>query len=238
MLDTAQVGKRSLDWEAVVEGRLGFDDVYYLREDQAVPFDPAAGWQEGETLPRRILRMADGSRADITVSGQGRWQDGFWDVTLTRALDTGNPLEDKILSHKGMYHVAFAIHRNATGGRWHYVSLPMTLGLDRVAEITSPHFQGLTPDWSQPWQEVTLFYPGQVTWPHLNSSRHAGAESIGQGVPVKSRHSEGQLAQYGIEAEFADAIRRQWLLTLFAGVLLIAGFGVALNLLLNRRQGV
>jgi hypothetical protein len=77
-----------------------------------------------------------------------------------------------------------------------------------------------------------------VNWAQLNSSKHAGAESIKKGVPVKYRHSEAQLAHYGIEAEFADAIRSQWLLTMLAGVLLIAGFGVALNLLLvPRKQG-
>ena len=53
------------------------------------------------------------------------------------------------------------------------------------------------------------------------------------GVPVKFRHSEAELAHYGIEMEFNDAIRRQWLLTLLAGVLLIAAFGVAFNLLLT-----
>ncbi len=72
----------------------------------------------------------------------------------------------------------------------------------------------------------------------LNSAKHAGAENIKKGVPVKYRHSEIQLAHYGVEAEFADEIRRQWLLTLFAGVVLIAGFGIALNLLLKRNQGV
>jgi hypothetical protein len=57
-------------------------------------------------------------------------------------------------------------------------------------------------------------------------------------VPVKYRHSEVQLAHYGVEAEFADAIRRQWLLTMLAGVLLIAGLGIALNLPMQNRQGV
>jgi hypothetical protein len=75
-----------------------------------------------------------------------------------------------------------------------------------------------------------LFYPGQVNWPLLNSRRHAGADSIKKGVPVRYRHSEEQLAHYGVEVEFADAIRRQWLLTLFAGVGLIFAFGIALNL--------
>jgi hypothetical protein len=237
MFDPEQVGFRALAWDDVVGGRLGFDDIYYLTEEQAVPFDPDADWQEGDTIPRRLLRPYQGSRADIAVSGQGRWENGFWDVTLTRLLDTGNPLEDKILAHKGMYHVAVSIHRNATGGRWHYVSLPMTLGLDREAEISAPEFQGATPPWDQNWTEMMLFYPGQVSWPHLNSRKHAGADSVRDGVPVKVRHSEAQLAHYGVEAEFRDEIRRQWLLTLLAGVLLIAGFGVALNMLFKKNQG-
>jgi hypothetical protein len=130
------------------------------------------------------------------------------------------------------------VHRNAFGSRWHVVSLPVTLGLDRDAELKAVRFDGAEPPWTQNWSEVTLFYPGQVSWPHLNSARHAGAENIRKGVPVKYRHSEIQLANYGIEAEFADAIRSQWLLTVVAGVILIAGFGVAMNLLLKRKQGV
>ncbi|PKO62998.1 MAG: hypothetical protein CVU24_01340 [Betaproteobacteria bacterium HGW-Betaproteobacteria-18] len=52
-----------------------------------------------------------------------RWADGFWDVTLTRKLDTCHPLDDKILHDQGAYAVAFAIHRNASGyGLWLPVS--------------------------------------------------------------------------------------------------------------------
>jgi hypothetical protein len=238
MFDPEQVGFRALSWDDVISKRHGFDEIYYLSEAQAVPFDPNAGWQDGDTIPRRLLRDYEGSRADVGVSGHGRWQDGFWDVTLTRLLDTGNPLEDKILDHKGIYHAAFAIHRNATGGRWHYVSLPVTLGLDRDADLMAVHFEREAPDWQQAWTDVTLFYPGQVSWADINSRHHAGAESVAQGVPVKFRHSEAQLAHYGIEAEFRNEVRRQWLLTLFAGVLLIVGFGVALNLLMDARKGV
>ena len=89
-------------------------------------------------------------------------------------------------------------------------------------------FAGDAPDWKQAARPVTLFYPGQVSWPHLNSRKHGGADSIGKGIPVKSRHSEEQLAHYGIEAEFAEPIRSQWFLTLFAGLALIAAFGWAL----------
>lgn len=237
MLDRTKVGRAALKWDDIVQGRVGQDDVYYLREDQAVPFDAGAGWQEGDTIPRRILRPAQGSRGDIGVAGRARWADGFWEVTLRRKMDTGKPTEDKILRDGGVYQVAFAIHREATGGRWHYVSLPYNVGFGRQAEIQATKFDGDAPDWRQPPFKVTLFYPGQVSWAHLNSARHAGAESIKKGVPVRYRHSEAQLAHYGIEAEFAEPIRRQWLLTMLAGLGLIAAFGVALNLLMQRKQG-
>jgi hypothetical protein len=235
MLDPDKTGKRALAWDDVAERRLGFDDVYFISEETAVPFDAGYAWSEGDTIPRRLLRQGDGSHADITVVGEGRWEDGFWDVTLTRAMDTGNPADDKILADKGTYTVAFAVHRNASGSRWHNVSLPVSLGLDREAELTAVRFNGGAPAWDQEWHEVTLFYPGQVSWPMLNSARHAGAESIAEGVPVKFRHSEEQLALYGVEVEFADEIRNQWLLTLAGGVLLIFAFGIALNGLIGRK---
>lgn len=238
MFDEQKVGFSALNWDDLAERRLGFDDIYYISEDIAVPFDADRAWQEGDTIPRRLLRVGEGSRFDITVAGKARWQDGYWDLTLRRAMDTGNPADDKILVDKGAYNIAFAVHRDGLGSRWHLVSLPVTLGLERDAELRAVRFDGVEPGWEQDWFELTLFYPGQVSWPHLNSSRHAGAENIKKGVPVKYRHSETQLAHYGVEAEFADAIRTQWLLTLLAGIALIAGFGVALNLLLRRKQGV
>ena len=235
MLDPEKTGKRALAWDDIAQRRLGFGDVYYISEATAVPFDATYAWQEGDTIPRRLLRQGDGSHADISVFGEARWTDGFWDVTLKRAMDTGNPRDDKVLADKGTYTVAFAVHRNATGSRWHNVSLPVSLGLDRAAELTAVRFDGETPAWDQAWTEVTLFYPGQVSWPMLNSARHAGAESIAKGVPVKFRHSPEQLAHYGVEVEFAEEIRRQWLYTLVAGVLLIFAFGVAINGLIGRK---
>ena len=105
MFDAAAVGHKALQWADVVAGRIDQESVYYLVEGQAVPFDPQAGWVEGDTLPRRFLRQPEGSKADITVQGKGRWADGHWDVTLSRALDTGHPLDDKILrDHRGHRH--------------------------------------------------------------------------------------------------------------------------------------
>jgi len=236
MFDMARTGFRALSWNDIVQHKLGFDDIYYLREDQAIPFDSTHAWQEGDTLPRRVLRAGEGSRADISVYGEARWADGYWDVTLVRAMDTAHPLDDKIFQDNRVYAVAFSVHRNATGSRWHYISLPFRMGLNRDADFRAVRFEGENPPWQHDWFEVTLFYPGQVSWPLLNSRRHAGAEQIRQGVPVGYRHSEAQLAAYGVELEFNDVIVRQWWYTLFAGLLLIVAFGFAVNQLLQGRR--
>lgn len=235
MFDPAKVGKSALAWDDIAHRKLGFDDLYYLREDQAKPYDPKAAWKDGDTLPRRVLRQGEGSRADISVHGRARWKDGYWDVTLVRAMDTGHPLDDKAFMDNRVYTVAFSVHRDAFGSRWHYVSLPQRLGLNRQADFKAARFDGAEPTWEQDWQSVTLFYPGQVSWPLVNGPKHAGAENIKQGTPVRARHNEIQLANYGVEMEFHDEIRRQWLFTLLAGVLLIAGFGLALNLTLAKQ---
>ena len=235
MFDPQKSGRRALNWDDLIQRKLGFDDVYYLTEQMSAPFDATYAWKEGDTIPRRLLQIGQGSRFDISVVGKARWKDGYWDVILKRAMDTGSPLDDKIMIDKRVYNVAFAVHTNASGSRWHYVSLPKTLGLGRDAEMQAVRFDGDEPKWDQPWTDVTLFYPGQVSWPMLNSRQHAGADKIKEGVPVRARHSEVQLANYGVEVEFAEEIRRQWLYTLLAGVLLILGFGVALIGLLRRK---
>lgn len=240
MFDPQKTNRNALNWDDLAQRKLGFDDIYYITDDTAVPFDPAFAWKDGDTIPRRMLLRSrgDGSHADIKVVGDGRWKDGFWDVTLTRAMDTGHPMDDKIFLDKRVYNLAFGVHRNASGSRWHNISLPITLGLGRNADLAASRFEGTEPTWDQPWKEVTLYYPGQVSWPMLNSTKHAGAKYIREGQPVTTHHSVGQLKHYGVEAEFADEIRRQWLLTLLAGIALIAAFGIALNQLFKRNQGV
>ncbi|MGH8679501.1 MAG: ethylbenzene dehydrogenase-related protein, partial [Burkholderiales bacterium] len=221
----------------LINRKLGFEDLYYMREDQTKPYDPNHPWKEGDVLPRRVLRPGEGSAADISVVGKARWKDGYWDVTLVRAMDTKHPEDDKIFLDQRAYTVAFAVHRDYTGSRWHYVSLPVSLGLNRQAQLKAARFQGDAPKWEHAWTDVKLFYPGQVSWPLLNSSMHAGADKIKQGVPVKFRHSENQLAHYGVEMEFNNEITAQWRYTLLAGLLLIVGVGFALIRLLPGKEG-
>ena len=53
---------------------------------------------------------------------------------------------------------------------------------------------------------------------------------------MKYRHKESQLAQYGVEMEFDGDIRRQWWLTLVAGVLLIVSFTYSVGRLFRRGE--
>ena len=225
MFDPTASGRRALRAEDVANPQPGDSEPYYLAEAAAVEFDPEHPWREGDVLPGQVLREPDGSRADIRVRGHGRWADGYWDVTLVRALDTGRPLEDKILRDQGVYSIALAVHRDARASRWHYVSLPMTVGLGRTADLVATRITGSAPDWTRiEASELTLYYPGQVSWTHLTAARHAGSKYIAKGVPVKYRHKETQLARYGVEMEFDREIRQQWWLTLVTGVLLIVSF--------------
>lgn len=236
MFAPGAAGAGKVTAEEVAAGTVSFDAPYFLAESAAVPFDPNAGWKEGDTLPAQVLRAAGGSRGDIVMPQAARWSDGYWDVTLQRAMDTGDPLEDKIFREGGSYDLAFAVFRNSSTMRWHYISLPVSLGLDAPGQISVQRSQPGQPDWSGPWTEMTVFYPGQVSWSRLIDPRqHPGADKIAQRVPVAYRHSERQLALYGVEVEFAKEIKRQWLWTLAASVGLIAALGISM-LLLYRRQ--
>jgi hypothetical protein len=237
MFDPEQTGMRALRPREAADRVLGQDDAPYLEAERALPFDPRHEWQEGDALPARLLREPSGARAAVRVRGEAHWVDGQWDVTLQRALDTGFPLEDKIFRPTGVYDVAIAVHRDGSASRWHYVSMPLQIGLERQADLVATRISGDRPDWEQmPAHQMTLFYPGQVSWPRLTSRIHAGAQYIAEGVPVKFRHKEAQLAQYGVEIEYESEIRRQWWLSLLTGLLLIASFVLSVRIALVRGE--
>lgn len=229
MFDPQRTGRASNRWDDLMNGQVGQDDLYYLSDETKVDFDPNYPWKEGDVLPRRVLRTYEGSRADIhTVGGRGHWQDGYWEVTLSRLMDTGDPLNDKVFEEGHIYNLAMAIHRQATGLRWHYVSLPLTVGLGLPADFQAQRFAGEQPAWNHSWHTIKLFYPGQVNWPLLTSDHHPGKPMIERGIPVRHYHKEEQLARYGIEIEFLDEIKDQWQLTLFVGLFMFAGVGFGL----------
>lgn len=229
MFDPKRTGRIANSWQDLSSGKIGQDDPYYLSDTTKTDFDPNQPWKEGDVLPLRVLRTFEGSMADIrTVGGRGRWKDGYWEVTLSRKMDTGDALNDKAFVDGKIYNLAFSVHRNATGRRWHYISLPVSIGLGREASFKAQRFTGETPSWTQPWFEAKLFYPGQVNWPLLTSKRHPGQAMIKDGIPVKHYHNERQLSQYGVEMEFFEEIKQQWRLTVLAGIFMFVGVGFGL----------
>lgn len=83
-------------------------------------------------------------------------------MTLVRDMDTGNLLDDKVFDDKGSYDLAFAVFRNTSAGRWHYISRSLSLGLGIDAQLIARPFEGTTPSWDQNWKEIEMFHPGQA----------------------------------------------------------------------------
>lgn len=105
----------------------------------AVPFDPDADFQEGDMIPRRILREATGSRD--AVDAYGMWVDGRWTVTFVRELDTGNP-DDKVFQEGRVHTLGFGIFDDHVSNRRHHVTFPITLGMGVEADIVAQRIGG------------------------------------------------------------------------------------------------
>jgi hypothetical protein len=135
MFDPARIGFRALTI-AQVEDRS--EPFAMIREENAVIYDPDAGWQAGDILPSRVLTRAgaEGSAAD-NRDVVGRWDRGTWTVVWARPLDTGHPEDDKPLRPGERYTVSFSVHDDNVTTRFHHVSFPLTLGLGVDADITA-----------------------------------------------------------------------------------------------------
>lgn len=135
MFDVAKVGVKAISMDDIGKASKPYA---IIREENAVPYDPDAGWKKGDVLPGRLLSRADasGSGAD-SAAARGTWQDGVWTVEWTRKLDTGHPEDDKILKVGGVYNVGFAVHDDNVTTRFHHVSFPVTLGIGVEAMISA-----------------------------------------------------------------------------------------------------
>jgi hypothetical protein len=100
----------------------------------ATPFDPAAGWKEGDLIPDYVVSRsaAAGSAADNNASAS--WKDGSWTVVLTRPLGLANA-DDKALREGGIYQIGLAAHDDNITTRGHFVSFPLTLGIGVDADV-------------------------------------------------------------------------------------------------------
>lgn len=108
----------------------------YLSKGQFV--DLWVAYFEGKTVhatDEYILQdRAKDSQNDVSASGS--FDNGTYNVVLTRKLDTGDKY-DLALQDGKTFHIGIAIHDNKNTGRKHYVSFPLSIGLSTAADITA-----------------------------------------------------------------------------------------------------
>lgn len=129
MWDASKVGYKSITIDQLRKG-----DHFLITEQNAVPFDPNAGWKEGDMVPDYVLSRtgAKGSAADNKAVAS--WKGGQWTVVMIRPLGLSNA-DDKALKPGGVYNVGFAVHDDNITTRGHHVSWVKTLGLGAKADI-------------------------------------------------------------------------------------------------------
>ena len=134
MFDAKKVGKKA--HAAADIGKAGVPQVLVPGET-AVPFDPKAGWKEGDMLPQYYVSRsaASGSAAD-NATVRGEWKDGKWTVVWARPLNLANA-DDKALKVGAPVTVGIAIHDDNVTTRAHHVSFPLKLGIGTKGDITA-----------------------------------------------------------------------------------------------------
>ena len=123
MFDAKKFGKKSVTLDDIRK-----KPTTLIREVNAVPFDPNAGWKEGDMIPEYITSREDaaGSAAD-NKQAKGVWKDGMWTVVMARPLNLLNA-DDKALKEGMTYNIGFAIHDDNITTRGHHVSFPVKVG--------------------------------------------------------------------------------------------------------------
>ncbi len=164
MFDPEHAGFRALRFEKLVAREYGQDDLYYLEETSAIPYDPDYEWRDGDALPHRMLREPDGSRGAIRA--EGRHSDGAWRVRLQRSLESPEPMDSIGFTPGETYHAAFAVHSGGVGASDHLVSVPVEVGFGTDAAIRLDHHPAGVPEEDElEWHELHLFHPGDPTPP-------------------------------------------------------------------------
>ena len=129
MWDEKKVGYKSITADQLRKG-----DHFLVREKNTVPFDPNAGWKEGDMIPDYFVSRdnAKGSAADNNAIAS--WKDGVWTVLMIRPLGLSND-DDKALREGGVYNIGFAVHDDNITTRGHHVSFVRTIGFGAKASI-------------------------------------------------------------------------------------------------------
>ena len=243
MFNPEITGFYALNWDALVGGEYSFDDIYYISTDISVEFDPDHAWQNGDTIPRRLLREPDEQSGSVRADGV--WENATWTVVLRRSLTDVDETVSHPLVEGRTYNAAFAIHRDAVGSRWHYISQPRTVGIGTPAMLTAVRITGDNPDWDAvPVVSVPVYYPAEITWEWLTSEVHPGAVEVRDNTrSCVSCHGATtndmiKLSQASVHHErFGSTVQNNWWLTLIALVSVIGGGTFAMLGLFNKRGG-
>ncbi len=82
---------------------MGDEGVWYLRQDEVVPYDPALDdYPVGTVLPGVVIEGAfTGDRGDLLAGAQ--WQNGHWTLEVSRLLDTGSEYDLPFVKERPTY---------------------------------------------------------------------------------------------------------------------------------------
>jgi hypothetical protein len=126
--------EKKTGYRAVTADQLRKGEHFLVRESNAVPFDPSAGWKEGDLIPDYVLSRQDAAGSAAENNALASWTGGEWTIVVTRPLNLANA-DDKALKEGGVYNVGFAVHDDNITTRGHYVSFVRTLGIGAPAQI-------------------------------------------------------------------------------------------------------
>ena len=126
--------EKKTGYKALTADKVRSANPVLIREQNGVPFDPNAGWKEGDMVPRYLVSREDakGSAADNNAISE--WKDGMWTLVIIRPLGLTNS-DDKSLKEGGVYDVGFAVHDDNVTTRGHFVSFNKKLGIGVDADI-------------------------------------------------------------------------------------------------------
>jgi hypothetical protein len=126
--------EKKAGYKSITEDQLRKGPHFLIREQNAVPFDPNAGWKAGDMIPDYVVSREDAKGSAADNGGIASWKDGVWTVVMVRPLGLKND-DDKGLKEGGVYNVGFAVHDDNITTRGHHVSFVRTLGLGAKADI-------------------------------------------------------------------------------------------------------
>ena len=130
----AQQYRILLPYKSITMAQLHKGEHFLVREKNAAPFDPNAGWKEGDMIPDYITSREDAKGSAADNNAIASWKDGMWTVVLIRPLGLTNG-DDKNLKEGSVYNVGFAIHDDNITTRGHQVSFVKTIGFGAKANI-------------------------------------------------------------------------------------------------------